>query len=91
MKSVVLVLAVIVAVAAAQPAYYQQTGSYRSLGANFGFDIPLPRLPGVQLQAATLALPVPTLRQSFFNIPLPRIEFQQNNPLVRKPHHGSYH
>ena len=90
MKSVVLVLAVIVAVAAAQPTYYQQTGSYHSLGANFGFDIPLPRIPGVQLQAATLALPVPTLRQSFFNIPLPRLEYQQNQ-LVRKPHHGSYH
>ena len=88
MKSVVLVFAVIVAVASAQPTYYQQTGSYQSLGANFGFDIPLPRIPGGQLNIATLALPVPTLRQSFFNIPLPRLEYQQNQ-LVRKPHHGS--
>ena len=90
MKSVVLVLAVVVAVAAAKPTYFQQAGSYHSLGANFGFDIPLPKIPGVQLQASTLALPLPTLRQSFFNIPLPRLEFQQA-PLVRKPHHGSYH
>ena len=90
MKSVVLVLAVIVAVAAAQPTSYQQTGTYHSLGANFGFDIPLPRIPGVQLQAINVALPIPTLRQSFFNIPLPRLGYPQN-PLVRKPHHGSYH
>ena len=86
MKSVVLVLAVIVAVAAAQPTHYKQTGTYHSLGANFGFDIPLPRIPGVQLQAAIVPLPVPTLRQSFFNIPLPRLEYPQN--LVRKPHHA---
>lgn len=90
MKFVVLVLAVIVAVAAAQPTSYQQTGTYHSLGANFGFDIPLPRIPGVQLQVANVALPVPTLRQSFFNIPLPRLGYPQNH-LVRKPHHGSYH
>ena len=89
MKSVVLVLAVIIAVSAAQPTYYEQTGSYHSLGANGGLVFPLPRIPGVQLQAATIALPLPTLRQSFFNIPLPRLEYQQQ--LVRKPHHGSYH
>ena len=89
MKSVVLVLAVIIAVSAAQPTYYEQTGSYHSAGANFGLDFTLPRIPGVQLQAATIALPLPTLRQSFFNIPLPRLEYQQQ--LVRKPHHGSYH
>ena len=89
MKSLVLVIAVIVAVAAAPPTYYQPTGSYHSLGTNFGFDIPLPRIPGVQLQTGTLALPVPTLRQSFFNIPLPRLEYPQN-PLVRKPQDGSF-
>ena len=89
MKSVVLVIAVIVAVAAAQPTYFQQTGTYHSLGTNFGFDIPLPRIPGVELQASSLAIPVPTLRQSFFNLPLPRLEFQQQ--LVRKPHKAYYH
>lgn len=88
MKCVVLILAVIVAVAAAQPtAYFKQDGTYHSLGANFGFDIPLPQIPSMQIQVANLPLPVPTLRQSFFNIPLPRLEYPQAQQ-VRRPHHG---
>ena len=91
MKSVVLVLAAMVVVAAAQPtAYYKQAGTYQSLGANFGFDIPLPQIPSMQIQVANLPLPVPTLRQGFFNIPLPRLEYPQAQQ-VRKPHHGYHH
>ena len=91
MKSVVLILPVIVAVAVAQPTtYFQQAGTYQSLGANFGFDIPLPQIPAMQLQVANLPLPVPTLRQSFFNIPLPRLEYPQARQ-VRKTHHDYYH
>ena len=90
MKSVVLIVAVIVAVVAAQPTYYQQAGTYESIGANFGFDIPSLRIPGLQLQAGAVALPLPTLRQSFVNVPLPRLEYPQL-PLVRKPQYGYHH
>ena len=91
MKSLVIILAVIVAVAGAQPTtYFRQAGTYQSLGANFGFDIPMPQIPSMQLQVANLPLPVPTLRQSFFNIPLPRLEYPQARQ-VRKPQHGHYH
>ena len=91
MKSVVLSLAIIVAVAAAPPTgYFQQAGTYQSLGANFGFDIPIPQIPSMQIQVASLPLPVPTLRQGFFNIPLPRLEYQQAQQ-VRRPRHGYHH
>ena len=91
MKSVVLSLAIIVAVAAAPPTvYFQQAGNYQSLGANFGFDIPIPQIPSMQIQVANLPLPVPTLRQGFFNIPLPRLEYRQAQQ-VRRPRHGYHH
>ena len=73
----------IIAVANAQPAYFREAGSYHTAGANFGVDFPLPILPGVELRNFALPLPVPSLRQTFVNVPLPRLQY--SDTVVRKP------
>ena len=86
MKSLLLIL-VVIAATNAQPAYFRENGSYHSVGANVGLNFPFPNLPELQLRTLNLPLPLPTLRQEFFNLPLPELRYTEN--VVRRP--STYH
>jgi len=78
MKCFTLLIVAFIAAATAQPTSYRQDGSYKSVALNFGHDFVLPRIPGVQLQVSSIPVPIPTLRQEFFRVPLPALAYPEN-------------
>jgi len=78
MKCFILLAVAFIAFTTAQPTSYRQDGSYKSAALNFGHDFALPRIPGVQLQVSSVPLPIPTLRQEFFRVPLPALTYPNN-------------
>ena len=88
MKSLVLLLTLVALNAAQPPAYYKQVGSYHTIGGNVGLDFPVPRIPELELRVFSLPLPLPTLRQSFLNVPVPQLKHTES--FVRAPARRHY-
>lgn len=77
MKCFVLLAVAFLAVTYAQPTYFRQDGSYKSVGLNFGHDFVLPRIPSIGFEVSSFPVPMPTLRQEFLKVPLPALTYSQ--------------